>query len=488
MIVPRRVLTRGKLVTGVLLVVGCLGVSPSAALAAFGGSTAPGVPIDPSVAVGQTNLPANVVLTNQNSVPNTAASNTICNFGDGAPCPVGVPGIVVTPSCSVVAFPVACDPTGFDPGVFRFAATGTGDPSSACPNMIFDIVEISAASGQVRFTPRGGAHVVLPGPSVTPGAAGACTINTTVDVLKVPTKDFDPGSAGVQTVALGDHTATSTGGAPVGGQGSALPRTVRAQPTIATVATPTSNIGGTIHDQATVSGLVSPVAGAIVTFSLYGPSQGTCLGAPIFTSPIGMTLSGSTGTATSANYVPTAAGTYHWVASYSGDANNAPVTGLCNAANENSNVPPPVPPPPPPPPCTPPPGPPPPGGELCKVPPTVCTTPPGPAPPGGELCARGTAAIRGTTGCAGTAFRVVVRGRQIETVVFRLDGKVIRRLTKANRGSLYVLPVNPRALRIGVHRILATTTFKKQSGTRARVLRVTFSRCARRATSPAFTG
>ncbi len=52
----------------------------------------------------------------------------------------------------------------------------------------------------------------------------------------------------------------------------------------------------------------------------------------------------------------------------------------------------------------------------------------------------------------------------------------------------YVLAVNPRALPRGVHRVLARTTFKKNSATKARTLRVTFSRCARIATSPAFTG
>jgi hypothetical protein len=39
-----------------------------------------------------------------------------------------------------------------------------------------------------------------------------------------------------------------------------------------------------------------------------------------------------------------------------------------------------------------------------------------------------------------------------------------------------------------VHRVVARTVFRKQSGTKARSLRVTFSRCARRASAPAFTG
>ena len=72
--------------------------------------------------------------------------------------------------------------------------------------------------------------------------------------------------------------------------------------------------------------------------------------------------------------------------------------------------------------------------------------------------------------------------------MFTLDGKIIRTLTKPNVGSIWVLPVNPRTLSSGVHRVVARTTFRKQSGTRARTLRSTFSRCARRATAPAFTG
>ena len=117
-----------------------------------------------------------------------------------------------------------------------------------------------------------------------------------------------------------------------------------------------------------------------------------------------------------------------------------------------------------------------------------CVPPPGPATNGAELCARGTASIRGKTGCAGTPFRVVVTGRQIERVIFAVDGKVVRVLTKPNRGSLFVLPVNPRTGSAGIHRVLARTSFRTQSGTKPRTLRVVYSRCSRRATSPAFTG
>ena len=37
----------------------------------------------------------------------------------------------------------------------------------------------------------------------------------------------------------------------------------------------------------------------------------------------------------SGSFTPTIAGTYRWIADYSGDANNPSVTNACNALNEN---------------------------------------------------------------------------------------------------------------------------------------------------------
>jgi len=129
---------------------------------------------------------------------------------------------------------------------------------------------------------------------------------------------------------------------------------------------------------------------------------------------------------------------------------------------------------------------------------TVCTPPPDQAPQGTapntptpqstKFCARGAATIAGPAGCVGTPFRAVVRGTQIARVVFTLDGKTVRTLTKPNSGSVYVLPINPRALRSGVHRVVATVSFLKKSGARTKTQRVTFSRCKRAAAAPAFTG
>ena len=120
---------------------------------------------------------------------------------------------------------------------------------------------------------------------------------------------------------------------------------------------------------------------------------------------------------------------------------------------------------------------------------SACTPAPGPAPVGGTLCERGSATITGKTGCAGAAFDVTVRGSQIRRVTFTVDGLAVRTLTTPNRGVRFVQKVDPRRMSAGrVHRVTARVTFTRRSGTRARTLRVTFTRCARRAAKPKFPG
>jgi hypothetical protein len=82
---------------------------------------------------------------------------------------------------------------------------------------------------------------------------------------------------------------------------------------------PPTTVGGPIADKATVSGGEHPTG--TVTFALYGNPNGT--GTPLFTDPNVPLVNGS---ATSTSYATTTAGTDYWVATYNGDANNAPVS------------------------------------------------------------------------------------------------------------------------------------------------------------------
>ncbi|HJV08808.1 MAG TPA: right-handed parallel beta-helix repeat-containing protein, partial [Acidimicrobiales bacterium] len=88
-----------------------------------------------------------------------------------------------------------------------------------------------------------------------------------------------------------------------------------AAPTITTQASPSVGLGGSVTDTATLIGGFNPTG--TVTFNLYGPADATCAGVPVFTSV--RPLVG--GAATSESFIPTAPGTYRWVAAYSGDAN-----------------------------------------------------------------------------------------------------------------------------------------------------------------------
>src|SRR5439155_899823 len=110
--------------------------------------------------------------------------------------------------------------------------------------------------------------------------------------------------------------------------------------TIATQATPSVTIGGPTSDTATVTGAAAPAPAptGTVVFTLFGPNNATCTGAPIFTSAAQPLAGGPPPTATSSPFTPTAVGTYRWVAAYSGDANYPSATSPCNAANESTTV------------------------------------------------------------------------------------------------------------------------------------------------------
>jgi hypothetical protein len=112
--------------------------------------------------------------------------------------------------------------------------------------------------------------------------------------------------------------------------------------TLTTVATPGPVLlGQPIQDTATVfRGAVpgNPAPTGTVTFNLYGPNDPTCAAAPVFVSAFQPIGGGPPPTATSGDFTPLVAGTYLWVASYSGDANYLPATTACGDAGETSIV------------------------------------------------------------------------------------------------------------------------------------------------------
>ena len=107
----------------------------------------------------------------------------------------------------------------------------------------------------------------------------------------------------------------------------------RASPTITTQASGNTPAGGSISDTATLTNGATQTG--TITFKLFGPNDATCGGAAAFTSTKNVTGNGSY---TSDSFTVTAAGSYRWVATYSGDTNNETTTSACNAANESVSV------------------------------------------------------------------------------------------------------------------------------------------------------
>jgi hypothetical protein len=97
-----------------------------------------------------------------------------------------------------------------------------------------------------------------------------------------------------------------------------------AGPAITTTPSGSVPVGGNISDSATIIGGSSPTGS--VAFQLFGPGDTTC------TTPIATrtgTVAG--GSASSGAVTANVAGTYNWVATYSGDANNSPAISPCGS-------------------------------------------------------------------------------------------------------------------------------------------------------------
>src|SRR5262249_39067193 len=110
-----------------------------------------------------------------------------------------------------------------------------------------------------------------------------------------------------------------------------------ASPTIITQVTPsTLTLNGpttSAFDTATLSSGFGTPQGTI-TFNVYNANT-VCSGSPLFTSTVSVNGNGSYA---STPFTPPGAGSYNWVATYSGDANNNAYTAACGANGETLAV------------------------------------------------------------------------------------------------------------------------------------------------------
>jgi hypothetical protein len=108
--------------------------------------------------------------------------------------------------------------------------------------------------------------------------------------------------------------------------------------TIAATASPEITLGaGVLRDFAIVTGRVDPQANSTVLFRLFGPDDPTCSGPALVLSPIPYPQDGAP-MVNSGSFTPTRAGTYRWIASYTGDANNAGATTTCDDPAQDTFV------------------------------------------------------------------------------------------------------------------------------------------------------
>jgi hypothetical protein len=292
----------------------------SSAWASVGFSVTPNIPANgAAVSVGQTGVQSNITLTNAS---NGAQANDSLTVSSGS--------IQLVASCGTAPPNGACPSSDFDPGVFQLSSTASGQ--SACAGTTFTIVNTNAAEGLYQFNPSS---------TVTLGPSATCTISFTVSVLKTPTKNTtsppffatDDGA----TAAAADNSASPVITAMAYGTSETI--ISLATPAISTAVSPASiGLGGTFSDTATISGS-GPAPTGTVDFTVYGPNDTTCSSSPAFVSTgDALTTSGGVTTATSASFRPTAAGSYHVIASYGGDSNYASASGACGAAGETEVV------------------------------------------------------------------------------------------------------------------------------------------------------
>ena len=234
-------------------------------------------------------------------------------------------------------------------GAYRFVATYSGDAnnSPAGPTSCSDANEVSSgnkvspaiatiASAGVSvgaaikdtailtggFNPTGTITFNLFGPNNTTctGAAaftGSVPVHGSGNYDSPPFTPTAPGNYTFVATYSGDTNNNAAGPTTCNDPNETVVVSFVAA-SISTTASPAADVGQPVFDTATLGSSGHPTG--TITFTLFGPNDATCTGTPAFTST--KTVNGA-GTYTSDSFLPTAPGTYSFVATYSGDANNA---------------------------------------------------------------------------------------------------------------------------------------------------------------------
>jgi hypothetical protein len=183
---------------------------------------------------------------------------------------------------------------------------------------------------------------------------------------------------------------------------------------LSTSGSPPVTLGGAIRDTAVLSGGSSPTG--TISFSLYSANDSNCSNA---LRQLRVPVSGN-GSYVSPPVTPAAPGSYQWIARYSGDANNASLSGSCQDPTERSTV-------------------------TATISHPACVTP--------------SATLRGLSETARNSLSAHVAAHGVKSVTFYLDGRKLVTLTKPSHRRFSV-SIDARRLSFGVHRLQARVTMR----------------------------
>jgi uncharacterized repeat protein (TIGR01451 family) len=321
--------------------------------------------------------PANVDLSNcvtptLTTTPNPASGNLGATLNDtadlsGANSPTGNVTFKLygpsDPTCSGTALYTETDalsgthaattggPAVNTAGTYHWTASypGDGNNNAASSTCASEAVTIAKATPTIATTPNPASAIVGAALNDTAHVSGGSspTGNVTFSLFGPADATCSGTALYTKTVALSGSDAATTDGPAVSAAGvyhwtatyngdgnnntassacaSEAVTVGKGSPTIATTPNPSSaTVGAALNDTAHVSGGSSPTGD--VTFNLYSPADATCTGAALYTKTVALA---GRDAATSDGPASSVAGTYHWTATYNGDANNSSASSTC---------------------------------------------------------------------------------------------------------------------------------------------------------------